>query len=87
MHAKILFRRIIFNKCPPYLLNKIKLSTVVHTLNLRYRGHIWPPPHRTTFFRRSFTYQINKLYYPVPSNFRLHTDLSRDIKLTLTRKD
>lgn len=71
VHAIVLFHRIIFNKCPPYLLYKIKFRTDVHSLNLRYRGYISPPAHKTTFFQRSFSYQIYILYNSVPDMFKL----------------
>lgn len=56
------YHKIIMQKLPTYLFNKIKFRTDVHHLNLRHRGLITPPLHRTTMYERSFSYNISKIY-------------------------
>lgn len=69
-HSLVLFHKIILTGCPPYLANKIEYRTDVHHLNLRYKGLISPPQHRTSFFRRSFTFNIYRLYNEVPIMYK-----------------
>lgn len=71
LHAVVLYHNIINNRIPPYLVNKIKYRTDVHTLNLRFRGLISPPAHKTSIFRRCFTYNIYKLYNQVPDEMKI----------------
>lgn len=66
LHSMILFHSIILYKTPPYLFNKIKLRSDVHTLNLRHRGLLSAPTHSTTTFTRSFTFNIVSLYNGLP---------------------
>jgi len=62
LHSLTLFHKIITNRAPPYLYNKIRFRTDVHNLNLRHRNTITIPSHRTTFFKRSFCYNVAKCY-------------------------
>lgn len=66
LHSAVLFHGIVFNKTPPYLYNKIKFRADVHTLNLRFRGLLSPPLHKTALFTRSFSYNIYILYNHIP---------------------
>lgn len=70
IHSLTFFHNIIFNNCPPYLTNKITYRTDVHRLNLRFTGLISPPPHKTTLFKRCFTYNIYKLYNTIPTSMK-----------------
>nr|CAI5828047.1 unnamed protein product [Callosobruchus analis] len=70
LHSVVLFHNIIYYKSPAYLTEKITYRTDVHNLNLRFRGKISPPPHRTSIFRRSFSY-ICYLYNQVPDCLKL----------------
>lgn len=70
MHSFCLFHKIITSETPPYLFKKINFRTDVHNLNLRNKGLITPPFHRTSVFQRSFTYNIAKLYNSLPLNFK-----------------
>lgn len=70
LHCASIFHNIITNKSPPYLYNKIKYRSDVHTLNLRFRGQISPPPHRTTIFRRCYSYNLYSIYNKIPSTFK-----------------
>lgn len=67
MHSLVLFHGVISKKCPPYLVNKIKFRTDVHNLNLRFKGLITPPPHKTALFTRCFSFNISKLYNCLPA--------------------
>lgn len=70
VHSAVFFHKLILSNCPPYLLNKITYRTDVHSLNLRFRGYISPPPHRTAFFERSFSFHIYKLFNSIPEWMR-----------------
>ena len=70
LHAVTLFHTIILYDRPSYLSRKIRYRTDVHALNLRFRGYISPPPHRTTFYERSFSYQIYLLYNRIPKGLK-----------------
>lgn len=69
-HALTLYHSIINYKCPPYLYEKVQFRTDVHNLNLRHKGLISPPYHKTALFQRSFTYNIYKLYNGIDKCFR-----------------
>lgn len=66
LHAACLYHKIIINKCPPYLYSRLRFRTDVHSLNLRFRGLLTPPLHRTEFFKRSFSYRVCKVYNAIP---------------------
>lgn len=60
--AKFLMRCFYFKilkfRTPPYLYNRIRFRTDVHTLNLRRRVRLTIPKHRKEIFKRSFSYNI-----------------------------
>lgn len=68
LQAGCLIHNIIHSKTPPYLLNRIKFRTDVHNLNLRNVMCITPPIHKSSFFERSFTFTIYKIYNSIPKN-------------------
>lgn len=71
-----LFHKIISDKCPPYLFRKITFRSDVHNINIRCKGLISPPPHKTSIFERSFSYNIYKMYNSIPNNIKslgMHT--------------
>uniref|UniRef100_A0A1Y1M6V6 Reverse transcriptase domain-containing protein n=1 Tax=Photinus pyralis TaxID=7054 RepID=A0A1Y1M6V6_PHOPY len=63
----VLFHKIISDKRPPYLYNKIRFRTDIHNLNLRHRGLLTIPQHKTALFERSFSYTIAVMYNALPS--------------------
>lgn len=67
LHSISLYHSILIHKSPQYLHNKIKYRSDVHNLNLRFRGLISPPPHRSTMYRRSFSFNIYFHYNKVPN--------------------
>lgn len=85
LHAACLFYRIIQYKTPPYLYEKIQFRTDVHSLNLRFRGRLTPPKHRTERFKSSYSYQITAIFNSVPEGFRLFSEVKfrRSVKLWL----
>ena len=76
LHSLCLYHKIIRYKCPPYLYNKISYRTDIHNLNLRHRGLLSIPIHRTEFFKRSYSYQVVNAYNRVPSELRCLSPLS-----------
>lgn len=71
LHGLVLFNKIILNKCPKYLYQKIKFRHDAHNLDLRHKCIITPPSHKTTLFERSFSYQISLHYNKVPMELKL----------------
>lgn len=69
-HSANLFQSIIRFNRPSYLTNKIRYRTDVHSLNLRHRGLISPPPHTTAFYERSFSYNIYLVFNQIPDDFK-----------------
>lgn len=71
LHRGTLYMKIILNCKPTYLYRKIRFRTDVHNLNIRFKGNLTPPIHRTTLFERSFSYNIaifyNSLIAPLKS--------------------
>lgn len=58
LHGCVLYHKVLSTKCPAYLYNKIGFRTDVHHLNLRHKNFISVPKHKTTVFRRSFSYNV-----------------------------
>lgn len=65
-----LYHKILIFKSPPYLYNKITFRSDVHNINVRYRGLITTPMHRTSLFERGFQYNIATLYNDLPSEMK-----------------
>lgn len=61
-YSTCIFHKIISTKTPSYLYNKITFRSDVHNLNVRSKGLLSPPRHRTTFYERGFRYCIYKSY-------------------------
>lgn len=76
LHSSCLFHKIMTNKTPAYLINKITFRTDVHNVNIRYKGALTPPLHRTELFKRSFTYQITRVYGSIPDEMKLKSLLA-----------
>lgn len=60
LHLLCLYHKILTNKSPPYLYNKIRFRTDVHNINIRFKGKLTMPAHNTALFERSFSYLIAK---------------------------
>jgi len=58
LHSLCLFHRILLSKKPPYLHRKISHRTDVHNVNIRFKGLLTMPLHKTAMFQRSFSYNI-----------------------------
>nr|CAH7741509.1 unnamed protein product [Callosobruchus chinensis] len=61
-----LYHKLIYTKKPTYLYNKIRFRTDVHNVNVRSKGLISAPHHRTTFCKRGFKYNLYKEYNDIP---------------------
>lgn len=70
LHAACFYHNIQMNKTPSYLHRKIVYRSHVHNVNIRNRGLITPPIHRTAIFERSFTFSIAKVYNPIPYTYK-----------------
>lgn len=70
LHAACLCHKIILYKSPMYLYEKLSFRTDVHNLNIRSKGTLTPPLHHTELFKRSFSYQITKIYNEIPQFFK-----------------
>ncbi|CAH0559663.1 unnamed protein product [Brassicogethes aeneus] len=68
LHSLVLFNNVVTYKCPPYLYNKIKFRTDVHTLNIRNRLNLTIPRHKSAIFQRSYSYNIAKWYNLLPDS-------------------
>ena len=62
IHTALMFYKIVDTGKPPYLVDKVRTRSDVHSINVRFRGALSPPLHRTERFKRSFTYQIYHSY-------------------------
>lgn len=60
LHLLCLFHKILINKSPPYLYEKIRFRTDIHNINIRFKGKLTIPSHNTTLYERSFSYLIAK---------------------------
>lgn len=71
LHSCCLYYKIIKNKIPVYLYNKIIFNGDLHNLNTRQRSLISSPRHRTAMYQRSFSYNIYKYYNLIPTNLKI----------------
>ena len=62
LHRGTVYMKIILNCTPPYLYRKIRFRTDIHNLNIRFKGNLTPPFHRTALFERSYSYNIANFY-------------------------
>ena len=69
-HSLVFFNKIIVNKLPSYLYQKIKFRFDAHALDLRHKYILTPPTHTSKLFERSFSYQICTIYNKVPDNLK-----------------
>lgn len=76
LHSGVLYHKIITYKIPSYLYRKISFRTDVHTLNIRFKGTLTPPVHKTALFQRSFSFNITRLYNSLPLHLKSRTVLS-----------
>lgn len=65
-HCGTLYHKVINLKKPSYLYRKISFRTDVHNLNIRYKGTLTPPLHKSSLYERSYSYNIVALYNPLP---------------------
>lgn len=66
LHQACIFHKVLIHKEPRYLYRKINFRSDVHNLNIRFKGRLTPPSHRTEGFKRSFSYQITKAINSLP---------------------
>lgn len=70
LHSACLFHKIIKLKSPPYLYNKIKFRTDIHNINIRRKDELSVPVHKHSFFERSFSYNVCKVYNSIPPEYK-----------------
>lgn len=70
LHLLCLSHKIVTEKAPPYLYNKISFRTDVHNINIRHRHVITIPIHKTALFRRSFSYSLASGYNECPNEVK-----------------
>lgn len=70
LHCMRFYHKLIVTGIPQYLYDKITFRTDVHNLNVRSKGLLTPPIHKTAFFERGFSYNIAKRYNELDSNFK-----------------
>lgn len=70
MHSYSLFHKVLTLKTPPYLFEKVRYRSDVHNINIRSKGLLTPPFHRTSMYQRSFSYNIAKYYNSLPPQFK-----------------
>lgn len=58
LHMSCFFYKILKQKQPTYLYNKIKFRTDIHNRNIRKKALLDIPRHRKEVFKRSFSYRI-----------------------------
>lgn len=69
LHSCCFIRKILDNKTPSYLYEKISFRTDVHNLNLRHRGLMNIPKHRTGQYKSSFTYFMSRLFNRISDKY------------------
>lgn len=70
LHSTIFYHKLTLIKIPTYLHERISYRTDVHHLNLRHRGLLSIPLHRTSTFKRSFSYTIASYLNEIPNHLK-----------------
>nr|CAI5865276.1 unnamed protein product [Callosobruchus analis] len=70
LHSACTYHNILTTKEPSCLYNKVLFRCEVHNVNIRSRAAITYPAHRTSLFKRSFSYNIAKIYNSLPSQLK-----------------
>nr|CAI5865214.1 unnamed protein product [Callosobruchus analis] len=85
IHSASMYQKLLRNKQPTYAFNKINFQKIIQSLNIRTIHNITTPKHRTEQFKRSFSYQIGKIYNELPTEItRLNlNDFKRKLKFDL----
>lgn len=76
LHEACFYHKILFYKSPQYLYKKIVFRSHVHNVNIRFRGTITPPLHKSSMFERCFTFNAARLYNSLPDPFRTLTPVT-----------
>lgn len=76
LHSCVFYYNIVQKEKPQYLYQKIQYRTDIHNLNLRFRGAMTPPLHRTEQFKRCFSHQIVTIYNALPPQIKLLASVS-----------
>lgn len=71
LHTLLFYKKLINSEIPEYLFNKIRFNSLVRSRDTRGRYDIYPPYHRTSMFKRSFSYHIYKSYNELPVDLRI----------------
>ena len=75
LHTACRLHHVLLTGTPPYLCNKITFRTHVHNLNLRHRGVVTIPRHRSQLFKHSFSYVAAKVLNKIPFDYAICTKL------------
>lgn len=73
LHLVCFIHKLLKTKCPSYLFTKLNFRYLLHNVNVRNQLLLNVPRHRTTFFRRSFSYCCSKFYNAVPNEFKSYS--------------
>lgn len=65
------YYKVVINKSPPYLCNKIRFRTDVHGINIRRKDVLEIPQYKLSLFRRCFTYDICSVFNGLPRHLKM----------------
>lgn len=68
LQSYCLYHNIIKQKTPVYLFEKLCYRSDVHNINIRSKGRLSPPKHKTSLYERSFHFTIVKLLNMLPED-------------------
>lgn len=71
LHTATLLHKVVTNKAPPYLFNKIKYRSEVHDANIRNPSALHIPQHTTKKFQHTFSYQAPHIYNNIDNHLKL----------------
>ena len=71
LHLLILTHKTITTGNPAYLCEKLLQRSKVHNINIRTKQNLTIHKHKTTLFKRSFTYNAAKLYNSLTNELKV----------------
>nr|CAI5865197.1 unnamed protein product [Callosobruchus analis] len=73
LHLACLLHKVLLQKSPVYLYNKLRFASEVHNVKTRNTHLLLINHHKTSLYERSFSYNAASIYNVIPINIKSHT--------------
>nr|CAI5852316.1 unnamed protein product [Callosobruchus analis] len=70
LHLVCLVHKVMLHKTPSYLCDKLHPASEIHNVNTRNTHLLLIEKHKTSLYKRSFSYNAASMYNEIPTNFK-----------------